>query len=196
MTHTTPKKPRTARPAKREPAPQVPPLGSPQLYINRELSLLAFQRRVLEEALDSQNPLLERVKFLAIMASNLDEFFMVRVAGLIAQEDAGIDVVEPLAAIRKEVQVLTAEAHACLSKQLLPLLKRKGIEVIDYASLNRKRKEAAKEYFENTVFPVLTPLAFDPGRPFPHISNLSLNFAVMIEDDKGAESFARVKVPD
>jgi polyphosphate kinase len=171
-------------------------LDDPQLYFDRELSLLAFQRRVLEEALDAQNPILERVKFLAILASNLDEFFMVRVAGLIAQEDAGIDVVEQLAAIRKEVIALSADAHACLSKQLLPALKRKRIDVIDYAVLGPKRKEAAREYFANTVFPVLTPLAFDPGRPFPHISNLSLNFAVMIEDEKGAESFARVKVPD
>src|ERR1017187_5726160 len=102
---------KAAKPRKKNGKPNAPKLGDPALYINREMSLLAFQRRVLEEALDHQSPLLERVKFLAILASNLDEFFMVRVAGVIAQEDAGIDVVEQLAAIRKEVIALSADAH-------------------------------------------------------------------------------------
>src|ERR1022692_4468083 len=184
-----------------------PKLGDPKLYVNREMSLLAFQRRVLEEGLDHQNPLLERTKFLAILASNLDEFFMVRMAGVIDQLDAGVDKCgadglkppEILAAARTEVEALMHEAHECLSKRLLPALAKRGVEVLDYEELNARQREAAEAYFTSTIFPVLTPLAFDPGRPFPHISNLSLNLAVLIEppgDDKSEESFARVKVPD
>src|SRR5579871_1724574 len=184
-----------------------PKLTDPQLYVNREMSLLAFQRRVLEEALDPQNPLLERVKFLSILASNLDEFFMVRIAGVIAQLDAGVDKpgadgMRPpaiLAAARAEVEALLREAHQCLSKRLLPALEKHGVAILDYSELNARQRETAAAYFTSTIFPVLTPLAFDPGRPFPHISDLSLNLAVLIEppgDGKGEESFARVKVPD
>ena len=173
------------------------------LYLNRELSLLAFQRRVLEEAEDEGNPLLERVKFLAILGSNLDEFFMVRVAGLAAQMDAGSveagpDGMSPraqLVAIRREYKRLLNEAHRCLEK-LLPLLHEEGIFVHDHPELNSGQLRDAAKYFAETVFPVLTPLALDPGRPFPHISNLSLNLAVLIRDHSGEERFARVKVPD
>src|SRR5581483_9092099 len=179
-------------------------LKDPSLYINRELSLLAFQRRVLEEAEDERNPLLERVKFLAIVGSNLDEFFMVRVAALVAQMDAGIvdtgpDGMSPraqLIAIRREIKRIQADAQKCLATQLYPELAASGIEVLDYASLNDTQKRVAEKYFSETVFPVLTPLAFDPGRPFPHISNLSLNLAVVIRDSSGNDHFARVKVPD
>ena len=178
-------------------------LDDPALYLNRELSLLAFQRRVLEEAEDPTNPLLERVRFLAILGSNLDEFFMVRVAGLAAQLDAGIMEVGPdrmtpraqLISIRREVKKLLREAHDC-RKKLASELQEHGIVVHEYAGLSEKQQQLGAEYFLKTVFPVLTPLAFDPGRPFPHISNLSLNLAVVIRDDDGHEHFARVKVPD
>ena len=178
-------------------------LKEPALYLNRELSLLAFQRRVLEEAEDPKNPLLERVKFLSILGSNLDEFFMVRVAGLAAQMDAGLMEVGPdgmtpraqLIAIRREVKKLLNEAHRCLESLTAPLNK-EGIFVLDYAELTEAQVKRASKYFDDTIFPVLTPLAFDPGRPFPHISNLSLNLAVLIRDHEGHERFARVKVPD
>ena len=193
-----------ARAAKAAATPEVPPLNSPQLYINRELSLLDFQFRVLEEAQDERNPLLERVKFLSIVGSNMDEFFMVRVAGLIDQVAAGILEVGPdgmhptaqLVAIRRVVKKLLGDAQKCLHDQLLPALDEAGIHILDYASLDAKQVAAADAYFTDTVFPVLTPLAFDPGRPFPHISNLSLNLAVLIRDKDGVEHFARVKVPD
>jgi polyphosphate kinase len=178
-------------------------LKDPALYVNRELSLLAFQRRVLEEAEDETNPLLERVKFLSILGSNLDEFFMVRVAGLAAQLEAGSleagpDGMSPraqLVAIRREVKRLLAEAHRTLER-LLEALREQSIFVHDYAELSETHRQQAAKYFDETVFPVLTPLAFDPGRPFPHISNLSLNLAVSIRDRAGNEHFARVKVPD
>ena len=179
-------------------------LDESRLYVNRELGLLAFQWRVLEEARDSSNPLLERVKFLSIVGSNLDEFFMVRVAGLRAQVEAGIPEFGPdrmspgaqLVAVRREVRKLFEAASSCFSKELAPSLEAGGIQLLKWPQLSPKQVIAAKRYFDETVFPVLTPLAFDPGRPFPHISNLSLNLAVSIRDKKGAERFARVKVPD
>jgi polyphosphate kinase len=193
----------------REPASKIVPIQSPDLdhpdlYINRELSLLAFQKRVLEEAVDPSNPLLERVRFLSIVASNLDEFFMVRVAGLMRQIEAGTVEVgadgmtprEQLDAIRTEVGALIGSAQRCLHRQLLPALEREGIHFLDYSELNGRQRLKANKYFSDVVFPVLTPLAFDPGRPFPHISNLSVNLAVLIRDSQGEEHFARVKVPD
>ena len=179
------------------------PLNDPSLYINRELSLLAFQRRVLEEAEDNRNPLLERVKFLSIVGSNLNEFFMVRVAGLVSQMEAGIvdagpDGMPPraqLIAVRREVKRLIAEAYKCLAG-LYPELAESGIRILDYADLNEAQGRVANDYFTESAFPVLTPLAFDPGRPFPHISNLSLNLAALIRDSQGNERFARIKVPD
>ncbi|HKE21464.1 MAG TPA: polyphosphate kinase 1 [Bryobacteraceae bacterium] len=180
-----------------------PDLKDPSLYLNRELSLLAFQHRVLEEAEDESNPLLERVKFLSILGSNLDEFFMVRVAGLAAQSEAGMidvgpDAMSPraqLVAIRRECKKLLNEAHRCL-EGLMSALNEHEIFVHGYKDLSAAQRERAENYFNETVFPVLTPLAFDPGRPFPHISNLSLNLAVLIRDRNGHEHFARVKVPD
>jgi polyphosphate kinase len=179
-------------------------LDNPKWYINRELSMLEFQRRVLGEAKDETNPLLERVKFLSILGSNLDEFFMVRVSGLIKQVDAGVldlppdglTPAEQLAAIRKTAWQLMSEARDVLKNDLLPQLRKAGIVVLDYAALNDRQKIVADRYFDDVVFPVLTPLAFDPGHPFPHISNLSLNLAVEIYDEEGQEAFARVKVPD
>jgi len=177
-------------------------LNDPKLYINRELSMLAFQRRVLEEAQDESNPLLERIKFLAIVGSNLDEFFMVRVAGLEKQVDAGVIDLPPdgstpaeqLASIRKIASQLMVQARECWRLELLPRLHEAGIHVLEYAELTEKQRESVKEYFDEVVFPVLTPLALDPGHPFPHISNLSLNLAVLIRDKR--EHFARIKVPD
>ncbi len=183
---------------------QFPDLDHPDLYINRELSLLAFQKRVLEEAVDPSNPLLERVRFLSIVGSNLDEFFMVRVAGLIRQMDAGSAEVgadgmtarEQLDAIRADVAKVVGSAQRCLHRQLLPALEREGIHFLGYSELNGRQRLKTDKYFSDVVFPVLTPLAFDPGRPFPHISNLSVNLAVVIRDSQGQEHFARVKVPD
>jgi polyphosphate kinase len=176
---------------------------NPELYINRELSLLAFQRRVLEEAEDESNPLLERVKFLSILGSNLDEFFMVRVAGLAAQVEAGTMEVGPdgmspraqLIAIRRELKRMLNEVRKCLDK-LMAALAAEDIFVLDYADLSETQLRRATKYFQQTIFPVLTPLAFDPGRPFPHISNLSLNLALTIRDRSCQEKFARLKVPD
>jgi polyphosphate kinase len=194
--------PETIAPLEKTPSTKIN-LDDPKLYVNRELSLLAFQWRVLEEAQDPTNPLLERVKFLSIVGSNLDEFFMVRVAGLKKQIDAnvpdippdGLTPAEQLAAIRKEAQRLMAEARRCLQTDLMPALQRAGIHLLDYNQLDERQIVSAKSYFDEVVFPVLTPLAFDPGHPFPHISNLSLNLAAVIRSADGQEHFARIKVP-
>jgi len=183
--------------------PEPISLSSPSLYINREKSLLDFQSRVLEEAWDENNPLLERVKYLAIFGSNMDEFFMVRVAGLRKQVEAGIVELSPdgmtprelLAAVRKQSIELDNEAHQCLQRKILPKLEKAGIHLLDYEKLNKTQKEKADTYFQEVVHPVLTPLALDLGHPFPHISNLSLNLAIVIRDPKGKEKFARLKVP-
>jgi polyphosphate kinase len=179
-------------------------LTKPDLYSNRELSMLEFQRRVLEEAQDEHNPLLERVKFLAIFGSNMDEFFMVRVSGIRKQVEArlmevsldGLTPPEELAAIRKLSLELYANAVTTWNRKLLPRLDKSGIHMLEYAKLNKAQKEKADAYFKEIVFPVLTPLALDPGHPFPHISNLSLNLAIVIRDSRGNEKFARLKVPD
>jgi polyphosphate kinase len=179
-------------------------LSSPSLYINRELSLLEFQRRVLEEALDDRNPLLERLKFLAIFGSNMDEFFMVRVSGIRKQVEAhimevfpdGLTPPEVLAATRKLSLALYGSALQCLNKKILPKLDKAGIHLMDYRKLTETQAQKVDDYFKEVVYPVLTPLALDPGHPFPHISNLSLNLAIVIRDKKGNEKFARLKVPD
>jgi len=180
-----------------------PDLSDPKYYVNRELSLLEFQRRVLQEAQDETNPILERIKFLAIVGSNLDEFFMVRVAGLEKQIEAGVIDVPPdgmtpshqLAEIRKLSLQLMSQMRECWRDELKPQLHKAGIHILDYAELSRQQKASMDRYFEEAVFPVLTPLAFDPAHPFPHISNLSLNLAVVIRDENGLELFARIKVP-
>jgi len=180
--------------------PPIPPanLGDPRLYIDRELSLLAFQRRVLEEARDPANPLLERIKFLSILSSNVDEFFMVRVAVL--KQKAATNTRDgfltgQLEQIRADVNDLVERAYETW-RELDRSLSASGIEVRDYSQLTTRERQAMEAYFRDVVFPVLTPLAFDPGRPFPHISNLSLNLAVAVRDKQGVERFARVKVPD
>ena len=178
-------------------------IGHPTYYINRELGMLAFQERVFEEAKDKQNPLLERVKFLAIVGSNLDEFFMVRVGGLKMQHDVGVKHLsidgktpaEQLAAIRKTAHNLLLDLRKHLKSELIPELTEAGIHILQYDQLLNKQKDNVDNYFHEVVFPVLTPLAFDPGHPFPHISNLSLNLAVLIKDEEGGKHFARVKIP-
>lgn len=177
---------------------------SPDLLINRELSLLEFQRRVLDEALDERNPLLERLKFLAIFGLNMDEFFMVRASGIRKQVEArimevfpdGLTPPEVLAAARKVSHGLYGSALEFFNEKLVPELDEMGVHLLDHRQLNDAQMEKAKGYFHEVVYPVLTPLAFDPGHPFPHISNLSLNLAIVIRDKKGNEKFARLKVPD
>jgi len=178
-------------------------LDSAQLYVNRELSLLEFQRRVLDEADDPSVPLLERVRFLAIVGSNMDEFFMIRMAGLKQQVAAGVREPSPdgmtpaeqLVAVRGVANDIKREARRIWRERLAPALAAEGIRVLDYDQLPVDARIALRTYFETSVFPVLTPLAVDPSRPFPHISNLSLNLAVVIRDPAGHEHFARVKVP-
>ncbi len=173
------------------------------LYFNRELSWLAFNGRVLHEAGDSRVPLLERLKFLAIVSSNLDEFFMVRVAGLRRQAAAkiatsppdGLSPVEQLQAIRARVDLLLAEQRALLAGVLRELAP-KGVRLLRMNELTPSECSSLDAVFESQIFPVLTPLAVDPGHPFPYLSNLSLSLAVEIRDpEKGTEHFARVKVP-
>jgi polyphosphate kinase len=178
-------------------------LEDPSLYVNRELSWIKFNQRVLEEALDTSHPLLERIKFLAIVASNLDEFFMVRVSGLRRQLAAGVlkappdgmTPAEQLAAIRRQLLPQLAQQYECWHDDLLPKLHKAGIRVLSYDDLKRKQRSLMRSYFRDEVFPALTPLAFDPGHPFPHISNLSMNLAVVINDPLHGQRFARLKVP-
>ncbi|HXV44189.1 MAG TPA: polyphosphate kinase 1, partial [Anaerolineae bacterium] len=153
---------------------------------------------------DESNPLLERAKFLAIYSSNMDEFFMVRVAGLMQQVAAGVTDLpadgltpsEQLVAIRKKVRANLKIAHRCYRKIRLKLAET-GVYIHNYSKLAKSQQQGINEYFKNEIFPVLTPLAFDPGRPFPHISSLSLNLAVLVRNpDSGAEYFARIKVPN
>jgi len=178
-------------------------LGDPSLYINRELSWLQFNHRVLEEALDKHHPLLERVKFLSIFASNLDEFFMIRVSGLRRQLAVGaleapadgMTPAEQLAAIRQGLLPELSRQYDCWHYDLLPKLREAGIKVLNYDDLKRKQRKLLRKYFKEEIFPALTPLAFDPGHPFPHISNLSINLAVVVNDPLHGERFARLKVP-
>lgn len=176
----------------------------PHQLFNRELSWLEFNDRVLREALDERTPLLERLKFLAIFASNLDEFYMVRVAGLRRQVAAGVSVAaadgltpqQQLDAIAARVGELLARARHCLHDVLLPRLAEHGVRLVGVDELSAAELARLDEFFESQLFPVLTPLAVDPGHPFPYISNLSLSLAVRMRDpDDGEEHFARVKVP-
>src|SRR5690242_2528841 len=173
------------------------------LFINRELSWLAFNGRVLQQAVDARTPLLERVKFLSIFSSNLDEFYMVRVAGLRRQVASNVQATpvdgmspqEQLVAIDRVVREQLAAQRRCFD-ELLEDLSANGIRLVGVSDLTAREWGALDEYFESQVFPVLTPLAVDPGHPFPYISNLSLSLAVEIRDpETGEDHFARVKVP-
>src|SRR5437868_710295 len=179
-------------------------MSDPALFLNRELSWLEFNSRVLHEAIDERNPLLERLKFLAIFNTNLDEFYMVRVAGLRRQVAAGVHVVSPdgmspsgtLAAITTRVHELMRVQRALLYDTLLPTLAKHGVSLVSIDDLTSSEWQTVDEFFEAQVFPVLTPLAVDPGHPFPYISNLSLSLAVQVHDPvTKAVRFARVKVP-
>jgi polyphosphate kinase len=177
-------------------------LSSPALYINRELSWLEFNQRVLAQAKDAFHPLLERVKFLAISGSNLDEFFMVRVATILKKYRAGIDDVsldglnteQELAAIRSRALEQMDQMTECWTQALRPLLAAEGIHFVDPSGYTPAIDQWLTQYFDTNIFPVLTPLAFDPGHPFPYISNLSMNLAVRVKHG-GRTKFARVKVP-
>jgi len=173
-------------------------------YLNRELSWIEFNRRVFGEALDQNNPLLERIKFLAIFASNFDEFFMIRVSGIMQQISAGVQKQSPdgltpteqLKAVRKTLLPLIEQERELLFSDLLPGLAEQGIHLLNMGDLSPRQRAWVGDYFHKQIFPVLTPLAFDSSRPFPFISNLSLNLAVMIQDPQKGELFARVKVPE
>ncbi len=172
-------------------------------YINREISWLKFNERVLEEALDESHPLLERAKFISIFATNLDEFFMIRVSGLRRQLDAGslkpppdqMTPSEQLIAIRRLLLPKLDEQYQCWQEDIRPKLKHEGINILSYHDLKRKQLKVLRKYFKKEIFPALTPLATDPGRPFPHISNLSINLAVLVHDPVHGKRFARLKVP-
>ena len=173
-------------------------------FINRELSWLDFNARVLALAEDSRQPLLERAKFLAIFSLNLDEFFEVRVSGLVEQLDAGlrtsstgdIDLVEQISAVRARDRGAADQRRRCLPQRGDPPLERAGIHFVQFADLSDEDREHVDRLFTDRIFPVLTPLAVDPAHPFPYISNLSLNLAVRVpHPSSGDERFARVKVP-
>ncbi|MEN0063276.1 MAG: polyphosphate kinase 1 [Myxococcota bacterium] len=173
-------------------------------YVNRELSWLEFNQRVLEEALDQGNPLIERLRFLTIFHTNLDEFFMVRVSGLQSQVAAGVEVLSvdgmspraQLDAIRQRVRPMVAQAQRCLLDDVLPALEQHGVTLVHYDGLSKSDKKWADEVYLSRIYPILTPLAVGPTHPFPFISNLSLNLAMRVRSpDDGEERFARVKVP-
>ena len=177
-------------------------LRDPSLYFNRELSWIEFDRRVLEEAYDRKHPLLERVKFLSIFSSNMDEFYMIRVSGLKDQVAAGVTNTPPdgmtptetLNAIRARVLPMMQEQRRYWHEEVKPELAANGIHIMRCDEAGPEACDGLREYYQREIHPSLTPLAHDPGRPFPHISNLSLNLAVTVRDAKGVH-FARVKVP-
>ena len=179
-----------------------PSLSDPSLYINRELSWLAFNDRVLAQALDERHPLLERVRFVSISETNLDEFFMIRVAGLQQQVASelpnpvpdGMTPEEQLACIHEHTEGFLGEQRRALREELFPALEEKGVKIVPHAKLKASEKRELRERFAREVLPILTPLAIDPAHPFPHISNLSLNLLVVIADE-GRQVMARVKVP-
>ena len=215
-----PKKGRVREKGKKRPAPVFVPqpvpdrpypmparpdegLDDPSLYFNRELNWIEFNKRVLEEARDPSVPLLERVKFLAIFSTNLDEFFMLRVAGLLRQLNLGVleappdqmTPAEQLVLVRKALKPLLALQLEAWKKDILPGLAAEGIRIYRYSELKDDAKKHLRSYFKEEIFPALTPLAFDARHPFPHISNLSLNLAVTVKGPRGTDRLARVKIP-
>ena len=178
--------------------------NDPKNFINRDLSWVEFNRRVLEEALNPELPLLEKIKFISIFHSNLDEFYMIRIAGLKEQVAANvleptIDGLTPIEQLRKTEQKLKPmldQAMDLWKNQIVPNLPENGVEIAEYFQLSENEKEVLTNYFKKEIFPILTPLAFDPGRPFPYISNLSLNFAIFVNRPNGENHFARLKIPN
>lgn len=178
-------------------------LTDKSLYINREISLIQFNRRVLEEAANLNHPLLERVKFLSIFANNIDEFMMIRVSGLLRQIRGGVleqppdgmTPTEQMQEILKTLLPLQAESSRCWSQDLKPALAKEGIYIHKCRDLSPETQQYLKSYFETQVFPILTPMTFDGSHPFPFISNLSINLAVVINHPTRGQVFSRVKVP-
>ncbi|MCI0433120.1 MAG: polyphosphate kinase 1, partial [Gemmatimonadetes bacterium] len=201
MTMTSPTGPQVSMPA---PAPP-PPADESSRYLNREVQWLEFNERVLAQALDPELPLLERARFIAIFSSNLDEFFMKRVGGLRRQIAAGIGAVtfegvtpgRQLEMIREKVNPLIQRKAQCYREQILPLLREKGVHLLSYREVTEAERREINQWYRGNVFPVLTPLAVDPGHRFPFISNLSVSLGVMLRRPGDTELlFARVKVPE
>jgi polyphosphate kinase len=175
----------------------------PKNFFNRDLSWIEFNRRVLEEALNPELPLLEKIKFISIFCTNLDEFFMIRVSGLKEQIAAnilepsidGLTPMEQLQKIEKTIQPMLKQILELWQNNIVPELRSNEIYILGYNDLEEQERELMKEYFLKEIFPVLTPLAFDPGRPFPYISNLSLSLAILVKKPNGESLFARLKIP-
>ncbi len=192
---STPTEPPSTEPSKPEAAAE---------FLNRDLSWLEFNRRVLHEALDERTPLLERVRFLGIFTSNLDEFFMKRIGALkrqvasaaVARSPDGRTPGEVLIAIRNVLNNMLQQQAECFTKVIRPALYQQGVQLVEWEDLSQIEREAAHKFFDASVFPVLTPLAVDPGSPFPFISNLSTSIGVVLHHPDGEEIFARIKVPE
>lgn len=178
--------------------------NNPNNFFNRDLSWVEFNRRVLQEALNPDLPLLEKVKFISIFHTNLDEFYMIRISGLKEQIEAkvleptidGMTPLQQLQQIEKTLQPMLKTVMDLWKNEIVPALKQNKIEIADFDSLQENEKKILTEYFKKEIYPVLTPLAFDPGRPFPYISNLSLSLAILVKKPNGENHFARVKVPN
>ena len=198
--------PSPSSPEESDPEDGLPPLESfADRYTDRELTWMDFNRRVLEQAEDRDLPLLERAWFLAIFSSNLDEFYMVRVAGLMRRIKAGItpvrasglDAHQVLAQVTSRTKELTARQAALFQEDIRPALAERNVKILGWDELNSDQQERLTRYFRHQIYPVLTPLAVDPSHPFPYISGLSLNLAVILRNPRsGKEHFARIKVPD
>jgi polyphosphate kinase len=173
-------------------------------FFNRDLSWIEFNRRVLEEALNPDLPLLEKIKFISIFLTNLDEFYMIRISGL--KEQIAANIIEPsidgytpreqIQKIEKTIQPMLKDVLDLWTNSIVPELRGNGISILEYNDLEESEKETLTEYFQKEIYPVLTPLAFDPGRPFPYISNLSLSLAILVKKPNGESHFARLKIPD
>jgi polyphosphate kinase len=176
---------------------------NPENFFNRDLSWVEFNRRVLEEALNPDLPMLEKVKFVSIFSTNLDEFYMIRISGLKEQIAAniheptidGLTPVEQLRKIEKSVKPMINQVSELWMKEIVPALRKNGVQFLRFTEFTNEEQSKLREYFKQEIYPVLTPLAFDPGRPFPYISNLSLNLAILVKKPNGENLFARVKVP-
>ncbi|MCG6960628.1 polyphosphate kinase 1 [bacterium BMS3Abin03] len=176
----------------------------PKNFFNRDLSWVEFNRRVLEEALNPDQPLLEKVKFVSIFSSNLDEFYMIRMSGLKEQIIAsihepsidGLTPIEQVRIIEKALKPMIQRLNEFWLNEIIPGLKKHGIELLKFSEFTEEEQKKLSQYYNKEIYPVLTPLAFDPGRPFPYISNLSLNLAILVKKPNGENHFARVKVPN
>ena len=176
---------------------------NPDNFFNRDLSWVEFNRRVLEEALNPELPLLEKIKFVSIFSSNLDEFYMIRVSGLKEQIAAhileptidGLTPAEQVQKIENLLKPMRDQLFDLWNEQITPALKENNIQILRYLEFNPEEQVKLNEYFTKEIYPVLTPLALDPGRPFPYISNLSLSLAILVRKPNGETHFARVKVP-